>query len=445
MKTGKIQFVNEKSQEHRPQKTRKKKFIPLIFLIIILSVIGMVTIRALFPATNIASADIQKNPVSVSKDLIAQQEVIQSRVENERNKSSLISDKVFNLVGKDNENGAGSNILNFLKSNLSQSFSAELITDGSDEETESPIDFESVSETINDRIQHTIPIQSNPGNSGDGSTGIENQANPGKSTMFIYSRSFKKAKYYDKKASGTAKTKKNIPAAESIEESLYKKMGIAGPVEKKKEEPKESPITTIIYNNFPVVRIFEGDFTEGVLINQLVADSQESPVIIGITKNLYDRHGQYIIFPTNTRFIGYSQIIRSQGASRLFIGMKKIILPNNVVINIPPAKRLLGLENDGSLGIRGKVKGHFLKKFGSSLFVGILNGLGGMAQNRINRYSGWGNAISQSSENFSEISSQMIQQNLNIVPTIQIQAGHRIKIFFTSDYIITPYRSIQYP
>lgn len=445
MKQGHIQVVEENTRNRQPQKKRKKTLVPLVFIMTVLLAAGCLLIKTLFPSENNTAPDIRTHPEALSKDLLAQQEVIQDRADNEKNKSGLISDKVFNLVGKDNENGIGGNILNFIKTNVSQSFSLDEDFIREDAGGENPIDFESVSDSISDRIQNTIPIQSNPlERTGDAESG-ENKSNPGRSTMFVYSRSFKKAKYYDRKKIQKSLSE-NVPTPpDSIEKRLYRKMGIHGTADKKEAEHEENTITTMIYNQLPVIRIFEGDFIDGVLLNQLVADSRESPVIIGITKDMYDRYGQFIVFPTNTRFIGYSRIIRSQGASRLFIGMKKIILPNNAVINIPPAKRFPGLENDGSLGIQGKVKGHFLKKFGSTLFVGLLNGLGGIAQNRINPYSGWGGAISKSSENFSEIGNRMIQHYLNIVPTIQIPAGHRIKIYFTSDYIISPYQTIQYP
>jgi type IV secretory pathway VirB10-like protein len=73
--------------------------------------------------------------------------------------------------------------------------------------------------------------------------------------------------------------------------------------------------------------------------------------------------------------------------------------------------------------------------------VGLLDGLGGLAQNNTQNNQ-LQNMLNNSANNFSEINQQIMQQNSNIVPTITVNAGHRVKISLSADILISAYSLI---
>jgi type IV secretory pathway VirB10-like protein len=197
--------------------------------------------------------------------------------------------------------------------------------------------------------------------------------------------------------------------------------------------------TTVIYNSQKPIKVFEGEWLDGVLMNEIQADSESSPLNIWISKDFFDNDNHYIIFPTGTRIVGYSQIVSSQGASRLFSWFTRMILPNGIDINFPAGKNSLALDYQGRLGVVSTVNRHFFRKFGNAIFFGILDGLGGLAQSNLSPYSSTSRFIERSQHNLSQVNQEIFQQMSSIVPTICVKAGHRIKIHLSCDILITPY------
>jgi type IV secretion system protein VirB10 len=197
--------------------------------------------------------------------------------------------------------------------------------------------------------------------------------------------------------------------------------------------------TSFIYNNLPPVQISVGERISGILDHKLISGKEESPVIVISNKDYYDDDNKYVIFPQGTRFIGKTKIITYKASKKMYVWFERMILPNKVNVVFPKSQRLLALSKEGILGIVSNVNSHFLLKYGSAILVGVLDGLSGLAQNRMTQDSGASYMIDKSSRNFSDINKQIFEENSNIVPTITVNAGTKIFVHMSTNLIISPY------
>ncbi|MCK5220337.1 MAG: hypothetical protein KAR14_02050, partial [Candidatus Aminicenantes bacterium] len=132
-----------------------------------------------------------------------------------------------------------------------------------------------------------------------------------------------------------------------------------------------------------------------------------------------------------------------QQDKRLFISFNRLILPNGKSLEFEKGdKSMSAMDGSGALGIKGKKNNHFFAKFGSSILYGSLNGLSGLAQNRISQTSGLSHFIDRTSDNFNTLNDRLASDSLGIIPTITIKAGTELKIRFAIDVKISAYSKV---
>ena len=130
--------------------------------------------------------------------------------------------------------------------------------------------------------------------------------------MFVYSRGFGGAKYVDapkKQPTGAAVA---APAKTDAEKSA-----------KMVEQPAEEK-AHLIYTEYPPVTLYEGEMLEAVLVNHIIADTEPSPVVCHLARDLNDHSARYVVLPANSRVIGSSQVVNYKGAHRLFVNFSRI-------------------------------------------------------------------------------------------------------------------------
>jgi type IV secretion system protein VirB10 len=105
-------------------------------------------------------------------------------------------------------------------------------------------------------------------------------------------------------------------------------------------------------------------------------------------------------------------------------------------------EKFTGLNQAGDTGLRDQVNRHYLQVFGASLAIGALSGLAQL-QTR-----GGADADYQFSDAYRQglggslaaSSGRVLDRFLNILPTVTIREGHRVKVHFTSDLELPEYR-----
>ncbi|HOB54200.1 MAG TPA: TrbI/VirB10 family protein [Acidobacteriota bacterium] len=260
--------------------------------------------------------------------------------------------------------------------------------------------------------------------------------------MFVYSRSFRKADYFDEPA---GKPAESSSPAERVKAS-FRSSAPEQPAEGAAPRPEKAaphPPVRVVFNERPPVRLAEGEFIDTVLTQRIVADTEESPVVCAVSRDLIDNSGRFVLLPAGTRIVGRSQTVTYMGASRLFINLHRMLLPNGAAVDFPASQRALNaLDRTGALGAVTRVNRHWGLQFGAAIFVGVLEGLGAAAQARTDPYSGRAYVIDDTTDNFEKILNTIMQRYTNIVPTITVGPGYRMKIFLTEDVWLSPYAPV---
>ena len=178
-------------------------------------------------------------------------------------------------------------------------------------------------------------------------------------------------------------------------------------------------------------RIYEGSFLEGVLVTQLSGDFP-APVLAQIAVPFYSADRQRILIPRGSRAIGTAAAVTGQDQERLAVGFHRLILPDGRWIALP----FHGLNQVGEGALKDRVNRHYFSMFAAVGAVGVISGL--TLQNS-NPYGGGAQAFrAGAGQGLGQAATQILQRFLNRLPTLTIRAGHRLRIWFTSDVLVPP-------
>ncbi|HQG93354.1 MAG TPA: TrbI/VirB10 family protein [Acidobacteriota bacterium] len=261
--------------------------------------------------------------------------------------------------------------------------------------------------------------------------------------MFVYSRSYKKAIYFDGEDPQEAETSIDKETVMASFRQPADSNPPARPQKELSESREKEKINTVVFGLLPPVKVAEGEFIDTVLAHRIVSDTEESPVVCAVSRDLIDDSGRFVVVPAGARLVGRSQVIHYMGASRLFIRFERLILPGGHSIAFPGSQRALAaLDQTGALGAVTDVNRHWLLQFGTAIFVGVLEGLGAAAQQHTDPYSGRAYVIEDTTDNFEKILNTVMQRYTNIVPTITVGQGYRMKVFLTEDILVSPYARV---
>ena len=176
-------------------------------------------------------------------------------------------------------------------------------------------------------------------------------------------------------------------------------------------------------------RIYEGSFLEAVLVTQLSGDFP-GPVLAAVSVPFYSADRQRILVPRGSRVIGTATSVRGIDQERLVVGFHRLIFPDGRWV----ALEFKGLNQVGESALKDQVNRHYLSMFAAVGAVGVISGL---TLQGANPYSGGAPAIrAGAGQGLGQGAQQILQRFLNRFPTITIRAGHRLRIWFTSDALV---------
>ena len=187
--------------------------------------------------------------------------------------------------------------------------------------------------------------------------------------------------------------------------------------------------------------LFEGTVLETVLINRL--DGQlAGPVECLLTTDVYSHDRQHLLIPAGTRVLGETRKVEAFGQTRLAVIFHRMVMPDGFSANLD---RFQGLNQIGDVGLRDQVNNHYLRIFGASLAVGAI---GAVAQ------GGTSGALTASgsdlmrqgfAQSTAQSSAQILDKFLNVLPTITIREGHRVKVYLSGDLALPDYANHTMP
>jgi len=187
--------------------------------------------------------------------------------------------------------------------------------------------------------------------------------------------------------------------------------------------------------------LLEGNILETVLINRL--DGQFSgPVECLLSTNVYSNDRQHLLIPAGSKLLSETKKMDSLGQKRLAVAFHRLLMPDGFSLSLDQFK---GLNQIGDTGLRDQVNNHYLRIFGVSLAIGVL---GAVAE------AGTGNAVTASGADLmrqglagsmAQSSAQILDKFLNILPTVTIREGHRVKVYFSGDISLPDYNNHKMP
>ena len=171
-------------------------------------------------------------------------------------------------------------------------------------------------------------------------------------------------------------------------------------------------------------RIHEGSFLEAVLLTQLSGDFP-GPVLAMVSVPFYSADRQRVLIPRGTRVVGTAQAVQDQDQSRLAVAFHRLLLPDGSWIDL----EFTGLNQAGEGALRDEVGRHYFSTFAAAGAVGVVSGLALAGGSPFGLRAGVGQGLGQSANS-------ILDRFLNRLPTLTIRAGHRLRIWFTSDVLV---------
>jgi type IV secretory pathway VirB10-like protein len=181
--------------------------------------------------------------------------------------------------------------------------------------------------------------------------------------------------------------------------------------------------------------LFEGTVLETVLINRL--DGQRAgPVECLLTTDVYSHDRQHLLIPAGTKLLGETRKVEAFGQTRLAVLFHRMVMPDGFSANLD---HFQGLNQIGDAGLRDQVNNHYLRIFGASLAIG---GIGAVA------VGGTSGALTASgsdlmrqgfAQSTAQSSAQILDKFLNVLPTVTIREGHRVKVYLSGDLALPDY------
>jgi type IV secretion system protein VirB10 len=190
----------------------------------------------------------------------------------------------------------------------------------------------------------------------------------------------------------------------------------------------------------PDETVRQGKFLDCVLVNELRADLVDSPVIAMVSRDFVGLDGRYVLVPAGAKLLGEAGRIQNLQQERVYIKFDRLLFPDQRSAYFP-VRKVSGVDSMGAVGVAGDVDRHFLLQFGAAVMLGVLDGVGAAVQSP----SAGTNptlrdlVMARASGNFSTVIGGVIQKYANVVPTVTVAAGAKVKVFFAEDVRLSPY------
>jgi type IV secretory pathway VirB10-like protein len=187
--------------------------------------------------------------------------------------------------------------------------------------------------------------------------------------------------------------------------------------------------------------LFEGTVLESVLVNRLDG-AMAGPVECLVTNDVYSHDRQRVLILAGSKVLGETRRVEAFGQARLAVAFHRLIMPDGYFVSLDQFK---GLNQIGDAGLRDQVNNHYVRIFGTSLALGIIGAAGEVGTGSVLTQSstdrlreGFGQSLAQSSQ-------QILDRFLNLLPTITIREGHRVKIYLSGDLALPDYSNHNLP
>jgi type IV secretion system protein TrbI len=208
---------------------------------------------------------------------------------------------------------------------------------------------------------------------------------------------------------------------------------VNAPVDTRTTSPDrvEAPASTYV--------VQAGNIIPAALITGIRSDLP-GQITAQVTENVFDSpSGRFLLVPQGTRLIGIYDSQVAFGQSRVLLVWTRLIMPNGRSIVL---ERQPGADTAGYAGLEDEVDNHWGALFKAALLSTLL-GVG----SELGSTTGTGSnsdVISAlrrgSSDSLNQTGQKVVQQNLNIQPTLTVRPGFPVRVIVNRDLALEPYK-----
>ena len=187
--------------------------------------------------------------------------------------------------------------------------------------------------------------------------------------------------------------------------------------------------------------LFEGTILETVLINRL--DGQfAGPIECLLSTEVYSSDRQHLLIPAGSKLLGETKKVDTFGQNRLAVTFHRLLMPDGYSVSLDQFK---GLNQIGDTGLRDEVNNHYLRIFGVSLAIGAIGGVAQAGTTGSFTASGTDLMRQGFAQSTAQSSAQILDKFLNVMPTVTIREGHRVKVYLSGDLALPDYNNHKMP
>jgi type IV secretory pathway VirB10-like protein len=187
--------------------------------------------------------------------------------------------------------------------------------------------------------------------------------------------------------------------------------------------------------------LFEGSILETVLINRLEGQFS-GPVACLLSSNVYSSDRQHLLIPAGAKLLGETKKVDTFGQTRVAVAFHRLLMPDGFSVSLDQFK---GLNQVGDAGLRDQVNNHYLHIFGVSLAIGVLGAVAEAGTGNVVTASGTDLLRQGLAGSMAQSSAQILDKFLNILPTVTIREGHRVKVYLSGDLPLPDYNNHKMP
>jgi type IV secretion system protein VirB10 len=175
----------------------------------------------------------------------------------------------------------------------------------------------------------------------------------------------------------------------------------------------------------PATTVPKGTVVQAVLESAL--DSSRAGLARAIVaRDVYGFDGTRVLIPRGSLLVGEYKSDIAQGQSRALIEWQRLLRPDGAIINLASPT----VDPLGRAGVKGKVNGHFMARFGGAVLQSVLN-VG--QQVAVNQLAPGGGIFAIP---LNGINSGAIPQE-RVVPSVTVKQGTSIGVFVAKDLDFT--------
>lgn len=183
-----------------------------------------------------------------------------------------------------------------------------------------------------------------------------------------------------------------------------------------------------------VYEVKAGSYIPAALITGINSDLPGN-VNAQVTDNVYDTvTGNYLLIPQGAKLVGEYNSNLTFGQNRVQVVWNRIIFPDGSSIDL---EKMQGADISGFTGFQDKVNNHYLRIYGNAVLLSLMGAGYDILNKQAEQSTDPRETVAASvGQKLADVSSQSLQKNMDVQPTVIIDPGYKFKIIVMKDMVL---------